>query len=275
MSPRRIGTHLRRGAWKKVGSALIIRDLFVAGDASTAWLLHLHCGIESVVSGPLAVRLQGWDVAGSDHVVVAPVAHRAPPGMSLRVIRRKEPTTTYLSDVPPLVPRLDALVDVLLTRSSQGARDLLDHALQRRWIDANKLATLADHRGGPGRKGQGRLLELFARASTGSRSEAEQVMGALLKHVGGGWVANYAVHGNDGRVLAEIDFAEPRLRLAIEIDGRAFHSDHHSFEKDRARQNMLALRGWTVLRFTWERLINDPEGVLAEIQAAMRQAIVR
>ncbi len=100
-------------------------------------------------------------------------------------------------------------------------------------------------------------------------------MGALLKHVGGGWVANYAVHGNDGRVLAEIDFAEPRLRLAIEIDGRAFHSDHHSFEKDRARQNMLALRGWTVLRFTWERLINDPEGVLAEIQAAMRQAIVR
>ena len=89
------------------------------------------------------------------------------------------------------------------------------------------------------------------------------------------WVANYAIHGEDGRIIAEIDFANPALKIAIEVDGRAFHSDRQSFERDRERQNMLVLRGWIVLRFTWERLVNDPEGVLAEVIAACDEGLLR
>jgi very-short-patch-repair endonuclease len=93
-------------------------------------------------------------------------------------------------------------------------------------------------------------------------------MGALLERTRGNWIANYAVRDEHGRVLAEIDFADPHLMIAVEVDGRAFHSDRRSFERDRKRQNMLTLRGWTVLRFTWERIVSDPAGVMAEVLAA-------
>lgn len=93
-------------------------------------------------------------------------------------------------------------------------------------------------------------------------------MGLLLTGAPGHWIANYPILGEHGQVLAEIDFADPLLKIAIEVDGRAFHSDRQSFERDRERQNMLVVLGWVVLRFTWERIVNDPEGVLAEIATA-------
>ncbi|MEY4170638.1 MAG: hypothetical protein RLZ94_1711 [Actinomycetota bacterium] len=100
-------------------------------------------------------------------------------------------------------------------------------------------------------------------------------MAALLRQTAGSWIANYAVRDEGGRILAEIDFADPGLMIAIEVDGRAFHSDRRSFERDRERQNMLTLRGWVVLRFTWERIVNDPDGVIAEIEAVRAIGIAR
>lgn len=66
----------------------------------------------------------------------------------------------------------------------------------------------------------------------------------------------------------------PRARVAIEVDGWAFHSDHEAFQNDRHRQNRLALRGWQVLRFTWLDLTEYPERVIATIQAAIRVSLV-
>lgn len=94
-------------------------------------------------------------------------------------------------------------------------------------------------------------------------------MGRLLQRTGLHWAPNHAVRGESGQILAEIDFASPELKIAIEVDGRAFHSDRRSFEQDRARQNKLVIRGWVVLRFTWERIVNDPDGVVAEILAVI------
>ena len=93
-------------------------------------------------------------------------------------------------------------------------------------------------------------------------------MGRLLSRTSGNWVPNYVVRDEHGRVLAEIDFADPQLKVAIEVDGRAFHSDRRSFERDRERQNLLVIRGWVVLRITWERIVSDQEGVVAEVSAA-------
>ncbi len=100
-------------------------------------------------------------------------------------------------------------------------------------------------------------------------------MGLLLRRTRGTWIANHAIREVDGTIVAEIDFADPHLRIAIEVDGRAFHSDHRSFERDRRRQNMLVLKGWMILRFTWERIVHDPQGVIAEVDAAIEHAKAR
>ncbi|MEK9736460.1 MAG: DUF559 domain-containing protein, partial [Candidatus Nanopelagicales bacterium] len=85
------------------------------------------------------------------------------------------------------------------------------------------------------------------------------------------WTSNFPVYDDDGRVAAEIDFAHEGLRIAIEVDGRAFHSDRQSFERDRARQNLLVLHGWLILRFTWEQITERPDEVIAAVHAAVAQ----
>jgi len=255
--------------------ALILRDLHIPGDLATAWLLHSHAGIASAISGPVALRLQGWPIDGDDHLIVAPGPPRPIPQLTFRTLRRPSPSIADVRDAPPLVQRLDALADVLVARPERQAYDTLDHALQRRCITSEDVAQMAERRSGVGSRGQRRLRNLRARAASGSRSEAEQIMGALLRRSGGSWTANYAIRDRAGGVIAEIDFADVELRIAIEVDGRAFHSDRRSFERDRTRQNILALDGWLILRFTWERLSNEPQGVIKEVEVARRQATER
>ena len=79
---------------------------------------------------------------------------------------------------------------------------------------------------------------------------------------------------HDGRFVAEVDFAYPELRIAIECDG-AVHLDDQVWERDLPRQNDLVLIGWTVLRFSYRRLRERPDAVIAEIRAALAAAARR
>lgn len=99
-------------------------------------------------------------------------------------------------------------------------------------------------------------------------SKAERLGHRILYRAGiVGWIANYQVflHGR----IYYLDIAFPDVRLCIEIDGRFHEDDLDVFESDRRRQNRLILSGWRVLRFTWSMLVNHPDVVLAEIQAAL------
>lgn len=59
-----------------------------------------------------------------------------------------------------------------------------------------------------------------------------------------------------------VDFAyvAPGVRLAIEIDGYNFHApiSRAEFVDQIRRQNLLALDGWTVLRFAYDDVRSDP-----------------
>jgi hypothetical protein len=51
-------------------------------------------------------------------------------------------------------------------------------------------------------------------------------------------------------------------RLAIELDGFAFHSSPSSFRRDLRRSNRLMADGWTVRRFSWDDVVGDPQGFI-------------
>src|SRR5215210_7260789 len=63
-----------------------------------------------------------------------------------------------------------------------------------------------------------------------------------------GWVGNLLVTVCGHAYYIDIGF--PEKMLAVEIDGREFHSSAADFERDRWRQNDLVNAGWRVLRFT-------------------------
>jgi very-short-patch-repair endonuclease len=142
-----------------------------------------------------------------------------------------------------------------------GSAAIMDTALQRR-LELRHLERA--HARNRRRHGSAQAQRLLGAAASGARSEAERLTVQLLKGAGiTGWQTNFAVGGY------LVDIAFPRQRVAIEIDGWAFHSDHDAFQNDRVRQNRLALQGWQVLRFTWLDLTQHPELVLAQIRAAI------
>jgi very-short-patch-repair endonuclease len=72
-----------------------------------------------------------------------------------------------------------------------------------------------------------------------------------------------------GLFLAEVDFAYPEIKLAIEVDGFDAHGTPRAMAKDFVRQNGLVPYRWRVLRFTWRQVTRESEMVAAAIRTAI------
>ncbi|WP_123917633.1 endonuclease domain-containing protein [Georgenia muralis] len=131
------------------------------------------------------------------------------------------------------------------------------------------LPAVADRGGQPG---VAQLRRLLAATTDGALSEGERRLHRLL-HVAGlnGWEADQRIVVG-GRVIARADVLFRVERLILEVDGRRAHPD---FEADRARLNALTVAGYTVLRFTWRQLVDQPSNVLAQVGEALRRARTR
>ena len=69
----------------------------------------------------------------------------------------------------------------------------------------------------------------------------------------------------------EADFYFPAHRLVIETDGWDTHRTRQAFEDDRAKDAALTAAGYTVVRFTWRQLRDDPQTVADRLKAIMRR----
>jgi very-short-patch-repair endonuclease len=66
-----------------------------------------------------------------------------------------------------------------------------------------------------------------------------------------------------------VDLAFPERKVAVEVDGWAWHVDPERFRTDRRKQNALVGEGWNPLRFTWHDLVGQPARVVAEIAGTL------
>jgi very-short-patch-repair endonuclease len=69
---------------------------------------------------------------------------------------------------------------------------------------------------------------------------------------------------------ARLDAAVPHLKVAVELDGAAFHGSAADRERDTRRDVALAAVGWVVLRFSYRRLPREPDACHREILAVCR-----
>ncbi|WP_333473230.1 endonuclease domain-containing protein [Lolliginicoccus lacisalsi] len=158
-----------------------------------------------------------------------------------------------------VVSRELAILETAITLPRGTA--FLDRALQRHTLLPSLMQ--AHERNLP-RRGGARSARMLAIAATGGASEAERMLVRVLRGSGiTGWRLHVRAHG------FEIDLAFERERVAIEVDGWAWHRDAERFARDLQRQNTLVNAGWHVLRFDWHRLAHDVAGVLGEIRAAL------
>ena len=68
-----------------------------------------------------------------------------------------------------------------------------------------------------------------------------------------------------------IDLAFPYQMIAIECDGKAYHSTPKQKARDRKKDKFLRDRGWTVLRFTGSRIHRDLPSVVTIISESLNK----
>lgn len=249
------------GAWIRVGRGVY----FVADRPATPRArlrgIVFELGDDAVVAGPTAAWWHGILARPpATTTICVPRGRHGIRRAGLSLIRR---------DLDPSdVRRRKGLVVTSIPMSVLDAAVLdgaavLDHALLRRRVRLEEIIDV--HSRYPRRHGAPRAASLIDAAITGARSEAERIAHGLLRSAGiTGWRPGVEIGGYEGDVVFDAQ------RLVVEIDGFAYHSGQHEFQRDRTRQNALVANGWTVLRFTWADLTERPDQVIATIRHALR-----
>lgn len=143
--------------------------------------------------------------------------------------------------------------------------EAIDEVLRRRAATLAGLRLALDL--SANRRGNRRLRELLLDSRDEPWSAAERKFHRILRLLGyTGWRANYRVVL--GARTCYLDVAFPAQRVAIEIDGRLFHSDPAIFGSDRHRQHQIVAAGWRVIRRT-STMLDDLDTVTAILKSVL------
>lgn len=80
----------------------------------------------------------------------------------------------------------------------------------------------------------------------------------------------FVIRDDRGQFVAQVDFAYPDLKIAIECDSKKHHFGVDDWEHDVARRSKLAALGWLVIHVSWHMLIHEPDEVERLIRGAIR-----
>jgi very-short-patch-repair endonuclease len=169
------------------------------------------------------------------------------------------------------IPLTNPLLTVLHLGAVVGAEvlhDAVEEGVRRRLFTIAGLDAVHDRFGRCGRNGAGALRQLIDERALGAKPAdglLEPRMARLLRRYELPSAAyQYEVELEGSTYF--IDFAYPRVKLAIEVDGYEQHSSPRAMQRDLERQNNLVAAGWTVLRFTWRDVVRRPADVARRIR---------
>jgi very-short-patch-repair endonuclease len=221
----------------------------------------LACGPDAVLSHRSAAALWGMAWPWRGGAVEVSAAGR----------RRRPSILVHDSRVAPFErARIGGIAVTSVPRTLLDLASALDASrLERTWEEADRLGLLrlAELQrvcaNANGRRGAGLLRRLLAdaREPIYSRSSLERAFATFCRRRGLPMpILNATVLGR------EVDAYWPRERLAVELDGYAFHRHRAAFERDRARDAAFQASGISVIRLTRRRLRDAPDLVEAQIR---------
>ena len=204
----------------------------------------------AVICGRAAAALTYWPkITVGPLVLASPVRHARQRGF----VERRIPAD-LVREVDHVRTTVPALTAVELATSD--FTDPIDIALRQRVASLRSMheaIRLTSHR-----RGHTDRRRVLLDSRDEPWSAAERLAQRIYRRAGiTGWTTNLKTVVPDVGTYY-LDIAFRRERVASEIDGRLHETDVDLFESDRIRQNVLMLRGWLVLRFTWHMLDADP-----------------
>ncbi|PJI94059.1 DUF559 domain-containing protein [Luteimicrobium subarcticum] len=168
---------------------------------------------------------------------------------------RGEPVEVSSVHVPgPVVPVAVALVTCAVRDSAVVS---VDSAVQRGFVTVEEVAArVAPH-------AAARAAVVLGLVDGRSESVIETLARLALVDAGFAVVPQVVVPGV-GRVDLLVEGT-----VVVELDGFAYHGDRSAYREDRRRDRELVARGLTVLRFTYEDVVQGPARVVDAVRAAL------
>lgn len=270
-----------------------LTDRQVQADVDAGVLVQVHRGTFRHAAGEDTWRTQltaACLACGPTAVASARSAGRL---WGLRDVPRWRPEVTVLDTTKPrlrgvVVHRTDRLDAVDVSRVdgisvTSPARTLLDlgallprpvltpvleDATFRRLLVIEDVLSILERLGGPGRRGTAALRGAVDDAVVTGRLESrlELALARLLEIAGGPPPVRQYDVALAGGVRARLDFAWPDRRLAVEADGRRWHSTKRDFDRNLVRSRALEASGWRVYPFGWTDVHHHRAATLAELR---------
>ena len=254
--------------------------VYVVAGAPASWEQSLLAAILAAGPGAVASHRSGgrlWEMTdqSDDTVEITVPRSRGPRLKGVTVHRSSDLVDGHVIEFNriPVTKPARVIVDLGSVLPADKVEDALDRALTRRLTSIAGVEWMLNEVPRLGRNGAGvaaRILDDRALGRAAADGQLEPRMARLLTKAGlPPAVYHFVIRDGAGRFLAEVDFAYPELRLAIEVDGWSIHGTPRAMGKDFVRQNGLVPYRWHVLRFTWDQVVRKPEYVAATIAAAL------
>jgi very-short-patch-repair endonuclease len=233
---------------------------------SQAWAAVL--GARSVLSYLSAADWWELPVAGDGRIHIT--RHDRQKWVSTKKVRvhrtllSPQATTTSLG--LSITTRTETLLDCIGWLPIDPAQTLLDRAFQQSWLQRDQIQRRLDSQ--PGRWGNRQLAYLLRHTRPGAEAESERRLQKLLDAAGiTGWTGNFWLNVPGGSF--RLDVAFPAAKIAVEVDGWAFHRTKDRRDRDMVKANALSAAGWRLLTFSWEDVTQRPDYVLATISTLL------
>ena len=233
----------------------------------------LWAGERSVASHRTAAGL--WEIAGVERggrVELWVPGERAPRHAAV-VVHRGAVTGNdrrMIARVPVTSPAR-TIVDLAAVLDGEPLEAALEDVLHRGLTTALTIERRLAALGGSGRAGSGVLRRLLAqRDQAPAESRLEVKVWRLLRGAGLRPVRQYPVRC-EGHTF-RLDFAWPRLKVAVEAEGFAAHGGRAAHTADRRRAAALVAAGWSIVPVTWADCTTGQDVFIERVRAALVRA---
>jgi very-short-patch-repair endonuclease len=267
LSPAAITRLVSSGTLHRHRRSVYVVPGWPGGWRQELWVAVLGPG-KPVISHRAAGALWGLDAMPPDIVEVTCLRGCKPIVPGLHRVRELAADNVTTRDGLPVTTVLQTLLDLATVVDGNVVERAMESAFRLELTAPEEVAKV-DALRRRGRSGPPLLLDVLSRRppdAVPTESDAETLFLQLARMAGiDEPVRQYVLVGRGGRI--RLDFAWPRVRLAIEIDGAATHAGAEALGRDLRRQNRIVL-GWLVLRFTWEDVARYPDQVIEVLREA-------
>ena len=229
----------------------------------------MACGPRAALSYRSAADLRRIRPSSGPIEVSVPEVSRELTGVRVHRTRMLDPQDFTVVDGIPVTSVARTLLDLAGVLSPADLEVAIDRAERSGLFDLNAVVDVLER--ARGKKGASALKRVVAAyESSTQRSELERSFKRLLRPASDipSPFFNALTDGETG--THEVDAIWENHKLAVQLDGFAFHRTRRDREKDALSDADLELAGHRVMRLTWDDVTVNGERTLRRLRLALR-----